>query len=418
MIPKPSYIADPWLAAQPTQAVFDAIERGGFCARAVGGAVRNALLGLPATDIDIATDALPADTVRLAAAAGLKTIPTGLAHGTVTVMSGDMPFEVTTLRRDVATDGRHAEVAFTADWAADAARRDFTINALYCDRHGALFDPLGGLTDLEPVRIRFIGDPCQRIEEDYLRILRFFRFSATYTADGALDPEGLAACADLRAGLARISGERISVELDKLLVARQAAAVTRTLVEFGVFHAIAAIPTRLARLTRLIQIEDRLGRRDGVLRLAALAACTPDDARQLSERLRLSQRSHVRLIAAAQMPAIKPAMDERAGRAALYRLGADAFIDEVLLAWSGGDVPICDAAFTSLATLPGRWQIPVFPIRGADVLAQGVAAGPLVGTLLAELCDRWIDSDFSLGIDDLRLMLHARVTAQPHSDRG
>ena len=169
-----------WLTADATQSVFAALERGGFEARAVGGIVRNALLGLPSTDIDIATTARPHDTIRLANAAGLKTVETGLAHGTVTVISGGVPFEVTTLRRDIATDGRHAEVAFTHDWAMDAARRDFTINALYCGRDGRVFDPLGGVADLNPVRVRFIGSADERICEDYLRILRFFRFTAGY----------------------------------------------------------------------------------------------------------------------------------------------------------------------------------------------------------------------------------------------
>ncbi|MFM9936028.1 MAG: CCA tRNA nucleotidyltransferase, partial [Novosphingobium sp.] len=250
-------IAAAWLSAPATQAVFEALERGGYGARAVGGIVRNTLLDLPATDIDIATDALPEDTLRLAAAAGLKTIPTGLAHGTVTVISGGAAYEVTTLRRDVSTDGRHAEVAFTADWAADAARRDFTINALYCDRHGEVFDPLGGLADLDPVQVRFIGNAGQRIEEDYLRILRFFRFTATYVAHGVLDPAGLAACTALRGGLARISGERIQAELLRLLAAPHAVGVTRALIGSGVFAALFDVPAELDRLTRMVAIEGR-----------------------------------------------------------------------------------------------------------------------------------------------------------------
>ena len=212
-------ISAPWLSATGTQAVFEALEQGGFNARAVGGIVRNTLLGLPATDIDIATDAPPQATMKLARASGLKTIPTGLAHGTITIIAHNTKYEVTTLRRDISTDGRHAEVAFTNDWAADAARRDFTINALYCDRHGTVFDPLGGSADLSPPKIRFIGNPTSRITEDYLRILRFFRFSATFCADGTLDKTGLAAASALSAGLSRISGERIQSELFKLLAA-------------------------------------------------------------------------------------------------------------------------------------------------------------------------------------------------------
>ena len=413
-------IAAPWLAAAATQAVFEALERGGFAARAVGGIVRNSLLGLPATDIDIATDARPEDTLRLAAAAGLKTVPTGLAHGTVTVISGGVPHEVTTLRRDVTTDGRHAEVAFTDDWAADAARRDFTINALYCGRDGAVFDPLGGLADLDPIRIRFIGDASRRIEEDYLRILRFFRFTAIYVDHGVLDPTGLAACTALRGGLARISGERIQAELLKLLAAPHAVGVTRALIGSGVYATLFDGSPQIDHLTRMAAIEARLGRPpDAVLRLAALAVTTPEGSARLDARLKLSARDRDRLAAAPlAAAAITPAMGEPAAKAAAYKLGPDTYLDGILLAWARTRDRTTGAAFARLATLLDRWQPPVFPLAGRDVLAAGVPNGPLVGELLGELEAQWIESGFLLQREELLAVLQYRVTGAPPINRG
>lgn len=213
----------PWLVRPETRAVFDALARAGHEARAVGGSVRNALLGLPVNDVDIATPATPEAVTAAARAAGLAAHPTGIDHGTVTVVSGHIPHEVTTLRRDVETDGRRAVVAYSTDWAEDAARRDFTINALYADADGRVFDPRGtGLPDLDARAVRFIGDADARIREDYLRILRFFRFSACYSA-GRCDEEGLAACARNRAGLTRLSAERVHAESIKIFASPAAA---------------------------------------------------------------------------------------------------------------------------------------------------------------------------------------------------
>jgi poly(A) polymerase len=390
-------ISDPWLSSPATQAVFDGLEKGGFMARAVGGIVRNSLLGLPATDIDVATTALPDDTLRLAAAAGLKTIPTGLAHGTVTVISQGIAYEVTTLRRDITTDGRHAEVAYTADWAADAARRDFTINALYCDRNGVLFDPLGGIADLAPVRIRFIGDARRRIEEDYLRILRFFRFTAIYTSDGALDPEGLAACVQNRCGLARISGERIAVELLKLLAARHAIGVTRALVEGGVLTSITDVVPQWAQLAKLAEIERHLQLApDPVLRLAALAVANTKECAALDARLKLAGLDRDQIARAlVNADLISPGMGEIRAREVLYRVGGG-YLDAVQLKWTRSTSPPDDAAFSGLATLPRRWAAPVFALSGRDVLAAGLSPGPQIGILLDTLEREWIASDFAL----------------------
>lgn len=390
-------ISAPWLSLPATQAVFAALESGGYTARAVGGIVRNTLLGLPATDIDIATDAMPDETMRLAAAAGLKTVATGLAHGTVTVIAQGIPFEVTTLRRDVATDGRHATVEFTADWAADAARRDFTINALYCGRDGRVFDPLGGMADLDPVKIRFIGSAGDRICEDYLRILRFFRFTASYSADGSADAEGLAACVAHRDGLARISGERIQTELLKLFAARHAAGVTKILVESGVYSALFGHCALFEPFMRMAAIEAKLKRpADPVLRLAALAVQTAGDVAAFDKRLRFSARDRNRLMAVVANQALIDAgiTDDEAKRAA-YRMGMAAFLDAILLNWARGNVPVDDAAFVQLAALPERWTMPVFPLSGADVRALGIAPGPWIGALLKGIERDWIAGGFA-----------------------
>ena len=391
-----STIRGDWLEASATQCVFGALEAGGFQARAVGGIVRNALLGLPATDIDIATTAKPDDTIRLAKAAGLKTFETGIAHGTVTVVADGVPFEVTTLRRDVETDGRHATVEFTADWAQDAARRDFTINALYCDRYGRVFDPLGGMADLEPVRVRFIGSAALRIREDYLRILRFFRFTAAYSADGELDDAGRDACVVHRNGLAAISGERIQSELLKLFVARHGLPVTKALVACGVYSVIFGRAAHIETFARLGAIETAHYRvPDGVLRLAALGVANGADAEALHGRLKLSARDRQRLLGVINhRGCIAPGMSEAEAKRTLYRLGIAAYCDAVLFAWADSGLAVDDEPFGRLLDLPERWDLPRFALSGGDVCSLGLAPGPRVGALLAEIEADWIAAGF------------------------
>ncbi len=404
-----------WLDAPATQAVFAALEGGGYAARAVGGIVRNTLLGLPATDIDIATDAPPAETMRLAEAAGLKTIPTGIGHGTVTVIAHGTPIEVTTLRLDIATDGRRADVAFTNDWVADASRRDFTINALYCDRKGALFDPLGGLADLSPMKVRFIGDAAQRIGEDYLRILRFFRFTAIYSPDGALDPPGLAASTALCANLRQISGERIQSELFKLLAAPHAVRVAQALIACGVFDALFAPEGTSepgpaaergadgAALAKLAALEQCLGLpADAVLRLAAIAAVDERAVKRLDRRLKLAARDRNRLLALAQTARpLLLEMKELPAKALAYRIGPGLYKDAILLAWSRSSRDANDADSTELATLCDRWSAPVFPLSGADAIALGLKPGPEVGVLLGRVEADWIADGFKQSRDAL-----------------
>ena len=277
-----------WLKRPETARVFAALEESGVETRAVGGAVRDTLLGLPVSEIDLATTARPDQVMALARTAGLKAVPTGIEHGTVTVIANGVPFEVTTLRRDVETFGRHATIAFTEDWEEDARRRDFTLNALYAGSDGAVFDPLGGYADLVAGRVRFIGDAEARIKEDYLRILRFFRFNAYY-GKGPFDPEGLQAAVRLRAGLDQLSAERVAAEFRRLLVAPQAMRAVEALFDYGLLSGLLGSVPRLERFKRLIAIEEMLGLvPDAMVRLAALAVFVEEDAERLAARLRLS----------------------------------------------------------------------------------------------------------------------------------
>jgi poly(A) polymerase len=394
--PTTSQIADaPWLACEETRAVLAALQHEGQPARIVGGAVRNALLGRPVKDIDIATPVLPDDIVRLAQGAGLKAVPTGLAHGTVTVVVNQTPFEVTTLRRDVETDGRHATVAFTGDWVEDARRRDFTINALYCDGDGHIHDPLGGLADIAVPRVRFIDDPRDRIREDYLRILRFFRFTAEYTS-GEPDAAGLAACTELKSGLDHISAERIRSELLRLMTAPAAVRTLTAMIASGILPQILGSEPDLAAFARAADIEDALGRvPDAVLRLAALAVDRPGDATRLKDRLRLSGLEFDRLSQMA-MPerGYDPGTAEREAKAALYRHGADVFRDGLLLAWARSGDPPNHIGRRERLRLIARWPVPELPVRGQDILALGVPSGPLVGVIMSQYEDWWIGEQF------------------------
>ncbi len=391
----PSLAGAPWLARPEPAAVIRAIAAGGHDARVVGGAVRNALLGACVKDIDIATTALPEEVIRLAAAAGLRAVPTGIEHGTVTVVVEHTPIEVTTLRRDVETYGRHAKVTFTTDWAEDARRRDFTMNALYCALDGTVFDPLGGYRDLHARRVRFIGDPHDRIREDFLRILRFFRFTAEYSK-GAPDPAGLAAAVELRDGLDRLSGERLRAELLRLLAAPRAVETVAEMDAAGILSHVLGKAGDPALLARLADIERALNRApDPLLRLGALAAARPGDALKLRDRLRLSGAEFERLARLGLADrAFDPAAPEREAKEFLYRHGTEAFTDGALVAWAkSADAPQ-DKPRRDRAELPHRWRAPELPIRGADVVALGVPEGPPVGRVVHAFEDWWIRHEF------------------------
>jgi len=397
----PNLAGVPWLEAKATRAVLDAICGGGFAARVVGGAVRNAMLGVPVKDVDVATTALPGEVLRLAGAAGLSAVPTGVAHGTVTVIADHQPIEVTTLRRDVETFGRHARVTFTTDWAEDAARRDFTLNALYCDADGTVHDPAGGYADLIARRVRFIGNAEDRIHEDYLRILRFFRFTAEY-ALGTPDAEGLAASIALAPGLDTLSAERIRAELLRLLAAPRAVEVVGVMADGGLIERLIGVQGDVATLGRLADIEAALGRdADPLLRLAALSGGNRHLA-ALGARLRLSNAERERLARLALPdPAFDPATDERVARAFLYRFGPETFRDGVLLAWALSSAAGDDRRRCARFLLPLRWRAPELPVRGADLLARGLAEGPAIGRIVRAFEDWWIAEDFPQ--DDARL---------------
>lgn len=344
-------------------------------ARFVGGVVRDSLLGHAVADIDLATPLSPETVIARVRDSGFKPVPTGIAHGTITAVLPDGPVEVTTLRRDVSTDGRHAVVAFTDDWREDAARRDFTMNALYADpRTGALFDYFGGLDDLKAGRVRFIGDPLQRIAEDHLRILRFFRFHARFGQ--AIDEAGLAACTARANDLMALSRERIAAELLKLLAAARAVPVVALMVERGILRAV--IPEIDAegaeRLAVLAEREQAAGvAPDAIRRLAALLP--PQAAEAVGARLKLSNVDRKRLIAATAGPG------DEGPRALAYRVGVAGAIDRLLLAGESVDA-VRD------------WTPPALPLTGGALVARGIGKGPEVARLLRQVETRWIAEGF------------------------
>ncbi|HKD26711.1 MAG TPA: CCA tRNA nucleotidyltransferase, partial [Xanthobacteraceae bacterium] len=366
-------------------------------ARVVGGAVRNALLGQPHGDIDIATTALPEDVVRRAQAAGLKAVPTGIDHGTVTLVVDGAPFEVTTLRQDVETFGRKAKVAFGRDWKVDAERRDFTMNALSISADGVVHDYVDGLADLEAHRVRFIGDPARRIAEDYLRILRFFRFQASY-AHGAPDPAGLHACIVARDGLRNLSRERVRAELMKLLVAPYAIPTLVVMAEAGFAEMLLGGLALLASFANMIKVEEAAEvAPDAVRRLGALGVLIDEDAERLQEKLRLFNSEYERLASIADCWwRVSPALGEAGARELLYRLGADRYVDRVLVAWTRAPQGAADPAWRALVALPTRWTAPRFPLKSNDLVARGVSRGPALGVALRAAEEAWIVAGFPL----------------------
>jgi poly(A) polymerase len=396
-----------WLREGPLPRVMAALDGNGEETRVVGGAVRNALLAEPIGDIDLATTAVPDEVIRRAAAAGFRTVPTGIDHGTVTVLVGGKPFEVTTLRRDVETFGRHATVAFGRDWKTDAERRDFTMNALSATADGTVHDYVGGLADLGARRVRFIGDAGKRIAEDYLRILRFFRFHAAY-GEGPPDPEGLHACIAARSGLERLSRERVRMELLKLLVARHAVASLATMSETGLLIAVLGGVPDLASFSNMAKVEAAVGLPgDPVRRLGAIGVRIVEDAERLWQRLRLANAEHERLALMAERWWCVTPDDVKEARVALYELGPESFVDRVLLAWTRSRSPASDAAWVNMVTLPGRWMPPVFPLKAADFLGRGIEKGPALGAALRAAEQAWIAADFPTSPDAIATIADA-----------
>jgi poly(A) polymerase len=368
----------PWMSDRSVRRLLGALAKGGIAARFVGGCVRNTVLGRPVDDIDIAVDKPPETVMRALEAADLKVVPTGLRHGTVTAIVEGLPFELTTLRRDLETDGRRAVVAFTDDWRADAERRDFTFNALYADPDGTLWDPFDGRADLLAGRVRFIGDPDQRIAEDRLRVLRFFRFHAWF-GKPPLDSAGFDACRRNAGTLSALSAERVAKELLRLLAAPAPADALAAMAEAGALDHWLPEYAGTARLKALVAREEAP---DPLRRLAAIVS--PSAATAVARRLKLSTQDSLRLQLMLE-PAVPGDPENR--RAALYRLGTSLFVDRVLLEGPGD--------WQAALALARRWTPPELPISGADALALGLKPGPQVGALLEAVERWWIAGDFS-----------------------
>jgi poly(A) polymerase len=391
----PSLADADWFAWPETRALFGVLTGAGVETRAVGGAVRNTLLGCAVGEVDFASTAMPEQVTALAEGAGLKVVPTGIDHGTVTVIIGKRPFEVTTLRRDVETFGRHAKVAYTDVWAIDAGRRDFTMNALYVSSDGALHDPLGGYGDVADRRVRFIGDAGERIREDYLRILRFFRFNAEYGAP-PYDADGMAACVRNCAGLQQLSAERVSGELMRLLAAPGAGDALTAMYDYGLLVALLESAPLLADFDRLAALEEAIGATpDPVLRLGSLAVMVPEDARRLGSRFRLSNAETKRLEAVGSYRDLAEISSEKSAKILLYRVGEGGYRDRVLTAWARSGLGPDDAGWMGHLSLPNRWQVPKLPVRGADLIALGYAKGPRLGQALKAIEESWIQGGFT-----------------------
>lgn len=394
----------PWMTSKSAlrvMAALDAIRPG--CARFVGGCVRNALLGEPVADIDIATQLVPELVQKAMIAANIAVHPTGIEHGTLTVVADHHPYEVTSLRQDVETDGRRATVAFTDDWTLDAQRRDFRMNALYASPNGEIFDPTGGgLDDIAARRIVFVGDPETRIREDYLRILRFFRFQAWY-GRGLPDADGLAACANLRAGLADISAERIWMETYKLMSAPQPLAALEAMEGAGVLEQLFPEAKGLDLLGKLVGLELREGLApDPMIRFLALFWKDAEAVHGVANRLKMSNDERHRLNWAVQDETpLWGGVTQPEIRAALYRAGDQVIRDRIILEWASDGSP----DWLEVHAIAQAWRRPVMPVSGADLLALGFAEGLAIGEALRRIEEAWIESDFTLGRDALLALL-------------
>jgi poly(A) polymerase len=386
-----------WLNEADTRAVMEALSSNGGTARFVGGSVRNELLGAPVTDIDIATSETPERATGLLTAKGIKVVPTGIDHGTITAVTPTRHFEITTLRVDVKTDGRRADVAFTGDWLEDAKRRDFTMNALYADADGTVHDPLGlGRDDLKAGRVRFIGEAEARIREDYLRILRFFRFHAWY-GKGEPDPVGLKAVADLREGLRQLSGERVQAELLKIAAADNAGPAFRQMAAVGILSIVLPEAARLDRFEKLVDIEaTQLFTSDAVLRLGSALDLDMAGVAALASRLKLSNRDRDRIEKMlTDRTRIVAYLSIREVRKALYLMGVELFKDRVKLGWAEDRKGHNTFQWRAMLAMADSWVRPDFPLTGAMVKAAGVPEGPEIGRVRREVEEWWIDADFT-----------------------
>jgi poly(A) polymerase len=400
---KPEQI--PWLSTGPLVRLLSVLDANNEETRVVGGAVRNTIMGLKVDEIDLATTALPDEVIRRAMAAGFNPVPTGIEHGTVTVVVDGRPFEVTTLREDVEAFGRHAKVRFGRDWKKDAERRDFTINAIFLMRDGAIVDFVGGIDDLKSRRVRYIGDPETRIREDYLRVLRFFRFHAAY-GEGQLDHDGLLACIRAREELAVLSRERVRAELLKLLAAKRAVPTLTVMAETGILGSVLGGIPLLTSYSNLVKTEVALGAAPDIVRhLGALSVLIVEDADRLRERLRLTNAEHQRLRSIGdRWWQISPQRGEQAAKVLLYRIGAENFRDRALIAFARSQTNDGDKAWRELVTLPERWTAPKFPLAAKDFIERGIKQGPALGAALVRAEETWISAGFPSDAASLKII--------------
>ena len=389
-----------WFSSPPVQSVFELLRKGGGEGRVVGGAVRNHALQLPVNDIDIATDLLPDEVVELARKNRIKCIPTGVEHGTVTLLVENMSIEVTTLRQDVVTDGRHAKVVFGHNWKLDAERRDFTINAIYVDDRGNIHDPVNGIKDLINLSLRFIGNASVRIEEDYLRILRFFRFLSQYP-DLKAEKKDFEACQLQRDGISQLSAERIGQEMRKLLTGSNAAVILTSMQEYRVLELIFGRQVELKSLNLWQVWEQHLFRAPAFeQRLAQLCSQGKHDIDRLFQSWRLStaERDHLTALLGQANPA---SVSHLEFKTLLYRNGAEFVRDAILVgAVQSASLPP-NSNISRFWQMTRDWNSPKFPVSGKDLIAINICPGPEMGRLIARLQTQWIASDFQLSQADL-----------------
>ncbi|WP_427451495.1 CCA tRNA nucleotidyltransferase [Litorimonas sp. WD9-15] len=386
----------PWMRSEAVTQLFAALPEGSL--RFVGGCVRNALWGEPVSDIDLACQLEPEAVIAALKAAEIRFVPTGIDHGTVTAVIDGQPYEVTSLRRDVETDGRRATVAYTTDWAEDAQRRDLTINALYADFDGVIYDPTGqGLDDIKSRKFRFVGDAAMRVQEDYLRILRFFRFLAHYGGQEKVDAASLRACREHRRGLKQLSAERVWSEVKKLLSARNPVRATRIMLTNEILDTLLPESSNVDGLDAIVRLEAREGiKPDPLLRLMAMSAREPLQMALLTKRLKMSKAETTRLRNWSDDDAqLSTDMPERERLAAIYRSGKQTILDRARLRAAGEADPIQSSRWMVLADLAMGWQPPDFPVTGKDLAKAGVPKGPGMGKALKALEALWIRSGFA-----------------------
>ena len=407
------------MAAEDTVRLLDALTAGGADVRFVGGCVRDAMLGRPVKDIDLATDAEPPRVIELLGEKKIRAVPTGAEHGTITAIPDQRPFEITTLRSDVVTDGRRAQVSFTTDWAADAARRDFTMNALSADADGNVYDYVGGVADLRAGRVRFIGDAADRIAEDYLRILRFFRFQAGY-ASTEPDAAALEACHEASSKVEELSGERVWQELSRILTVQEPGKVFALMEDTRVLRLLLPVGRSLDRLQALAALEGMVRMpAEPIRRLTALIQPDRQEASQIATRLRLSRAETARLDElSASRGESSAGMPDLGLRRALYALGRDVFRDLILLDWAdqiarapgvaAGNIEEWKATWDATSD----WTAPEYPLTGEDVIAAGAEEGPDVGEILSDIEEWWVEQAFRPDreecLDRLRIVMRRR----------